>query len=90
MLQVLSIGSRTNELLIFASFMLSAGFTKLPVCVDLVIKVHFYKIFLLLLCVEILLDLHQGLLWAEMRLVVQRFHGLLNLLSCLFVLDLGP
>ena len=70
-LEVLGVRSRTDELLILASLILTASLTELPVGVDLVGQVGSQELFLSMGRLEVDSNLIEGLLGTEMWLVVE-------------------
>ena len=86
--QILSVCSGTDEFPINNALLLSASLAQLAMSVDLVVEVHLYEVLLLLSCIQILLNLHKGLFWAKVWLIVEYFYSFLSLLFRLFLLDL--
>ena len=80
MLEVLGVGLGTQELLVGVALMLARSLAQLTVCVDLVSEIHLEELLLLLLLVKLLFDLIESLLRTEMRLVVKRLDGTIDLL----------
>ena len=87
-LEVLRVRCSTDELLISAPLVLTARFTQLPVCVDLVGQVLSQELFLGLLCLQIDLNLIESLLGAEVRLVVEMLVLVLRTFPLLLFSDL--
>ena len=87
-LEVLRVRCSTDELLISAPLVLTAGFTQLPVCVDLVGQVLSQELFLSLLCLQIDLNLIKSLFGAEVRLVVELLVLVLRIFPLLLFSDL--
>ena len=86
--KVLRVRCCLDELLISAPLVLSARFTQLPVCVDLVGQVLSQELFLSLLCLQIDLNLIKSLFGAEVRLVVELLVLVLRIFPLLLFSDL--
>ena len=86
--KVLRVRCCLDELLISAPLVLTAGFTQLPVCVDLVGQVLSQELFLSLLCLQIDLNLIKSLFGAEVRLVVELLVLVLRIFPLLLFSDL--
>lgn len=87
-LKVLRVRSGSNELLISASLVLSAGFTQLSVCVDLVCQVCLQEILFSLCCLKIDSNLVKCLFRAKMWLVVHMLILMLGTFPLLLLSDL--
>ena len=88
MLKPLGIVLRLDEQLVSVALLLSASLAQLTLSIDLVSEVHLEEIFLLLLSLQVLTDLVQSLLGAEVRLVVQTLNIVLICLAGLLLHDL--
>ena len=87
-LEVLRIRCSTNELLISTPLILTARFTQLPVCVDLVLQVLSQELLLSLLSLQIDLNLIKSLFWAKVRLIVKMLKLVLRSFPLLLFSDL--
>ena len=88
MLKILSIRCCADKLLIGTELLLSTCMAQLTLSVHLMIEIQLNKVFLLLRLLKALLDLNKGLLWSEVRLIIERLNSFLSLHLCLLLFNL--
>ena len=88
MLEMLSVGRRTDELLIRTTLLLSTGFAQFTLSVHLMVEIQLDEVLLLLFLLKALQDLNISLFWAKVRLIIEGLYSLFSFFLRLLVKDL--